>query len=140
VITLIYYAAPLSSMAEVIKTRNSASILLPLTLMNTLNAALWATYGVVCVWLLNCCLSCRLSLMCGAAHTTSKLVYAHNCQCVQTVVYLMLGHRPWVTSTSGCPTALAWCCQLHRLHWHVCTLADPRQLLGGAPHSFTRRK
>jgi uncharacterized protein with PQ loop repeat len=49
VITLIYYAAPLSSMAEVIKTRNSASILLPMTLMNTLNAALWATYGVVCV-------------------------------------------------------------------------------------------
>lgn len=34
-------------MAEVIKTRNSASILLPLTLMNLVNAALWTIYGVV---------------------------------------------------------------------------------------------
>mmetsp|Transcript_22388 Transcript_22388/g.56985 ORF Transcript_22388/g.56985 Transcript_22388/m.56985 type:complete len:240 (-) Transcript_22388:1105-1824(-) len=46
VVTLIYYAAPLSTMAEVIRTRNSASILLPLCIMNMLNAALWTTYGV----------------------------------------------------------------------------------------------
>ena len=42
-----YYGAPLSTMAEVIRTRNSASILLPLTLMNLINALLWTTYGVV---------------------------------------------------------------------------------------------
>jgi hypothetical protein len=40
-ISLVYYGAPLSTMAEVIKTRNSASILLPLTLMNLINALLW---------------------------------------------------------------------------------------------------
>ena len=40
-VSLVYYGAPLSTMAEVIKTRNSASILLPLTLMNLLNALLW---------------------------------------------------------------------------------------------------
>ncbi|KAJ9505918.1 hypothetical protein QJQ45_017029, partial [Haematococcus lacustris] len=45
-ISLVYYAAPLSSMAEVLKTRNSASILLPLTVMNLANAALWTTYGM----------------------------------------------------------------------------------------------
>ncbi|GFH16715.1 bidirectional sugar transporter SWEET [Haematococcus lacustris] len=33
-------------MAEVLKTRNSASILLPLTVMNLANAALWTTYGM----------------------------------------------------------------------------------------------
>jgi solute carrier family 50 protein (sugar transporter) len=45
-ISLVYYAAPLSSMAEVIKKRDSSSILLPLTLMNTANAFLWTTYGL----------------------------------------------------------------------------------------------
>lgn len=45
IIALVYYGAPLSSMYDVIRTRNSASILLPLTLMNTANAALWTTYG-----------------------------------------------------------------------------------------------
>ncbi len=33
-------------MAEVVRTRNSASILLPLTLMNLLNALLWTIYGL----------------------------------------------------------------------------------------------
>ncbi|MEW5303774.1 MAG: hypothetical protein WDW36_006433 [Sanguina aurantia] len=45
IIALVYYAAPLSSMAEVIKSRNSVSILLPLTIMNTANATLWTIYG-----------------------------------------------------------------------------------------------
>ncbi|GLC44748.1 hypothetical protein PLESTB_000969000 [Pleodorina starrii] len=57
VISLIYYAAPLSTMWEVIRTRNSASILVPLTMMNTLNAALWTTYGIAVleplIWLPN---------------------------------------------------------------------------------------
>ncbi|KAG2445336.1 hypothetical protein HYH02_008801 [Chlamydomonas schloesseri] len=46
IICLVYYAAPLSTMWDVIRTRNSSSILVPLTMMNTLNAALWTTYGV----------------------------------------------------------------------------------------------
>ena len=45
-ISLVYYGAPLSTMAEVIKKRDSSSILLPLTLMNLLNAALWTIYGL----------------------------------------------------------------------------------------------
>lgn len=45
-ISLVYYGAPLSTMADVIKKRDSSSILLPLTLMNTLNACLWTTYGL----------------------------------------------------------------------------------------------
>ncbi|GFR43393.1 hypothetical protein Agub_g4470 [Astrephomene gubernaculifera] len=57
VVCLIYYAAPLTSMLEVIRSRNSASILVPLTMMNTLNAALWTTYGVAVrdpyIWLPN---------------------------------------------------------------------------------------
>ncbi|KXZ52053.1 hypothetical protein GPECTOR_10g1076 [Gonium pectorale] len=57
VVCLIYYAAPLSTMWEVIRTRNSASILVPLTMMNTLNAALWTTYGIAVldpyIWLPN---------------------------------------------------------------------------------------
>ena len=44
-VSLVYYGAPLSTMAEVIKTRNSASILLPLTLMNLINALLWWVGG-----------------------------------------------------------------------------------------------
>jgi solute carrier family 50 protein (sugar transporter) len=46
-LALIYYASPLSTMAEVVRTRNSASILLPMTIMNVANAGLWTTYGVV---------------------------------------------------------------------------------------------
>ncbi|KAG2502021.1 hypothetical protein HYH03_000515 [Edaphochlamys debaryana] len=56
-IALIYYAAPLTTMWDVIRTRNSSSILVPLTVMNTLNAALWTTYGIavldVYIWLPN---------------------------------------------------------------------------------------
>ena len=44
VVSFVYYGAPLSTMAEVIKTKNSASILLPLTIMNIMN---WTTYGLV---------------------------------------------------------------------------------------------
>ena len=44
--SLAYYGAPLSTMADVIKKRDSSSILLPLTLMNLLNACLWTTYGL----------------------------------------------------------------------------------------------
>lgn len=57
VISMVYYSAPLSTMAEVIRTRNSSSILLPLTLMNLTNAILWTTYGLAVldpyVWLPN---------------------------------------------------------------------------------------
>ncbi|KAK9808574.1 hypothetical protein WJX73_010693 [Symbiochloris irregularis] len=44
-ILLIFYAAPLSTVAEVFRTRSSASLYWPLSLMNVINGALWVTYG-----------------------------------------------------------------------------------------------
>lgn len=45
-ILLIYYAAPLSTIATVVRTRSSASLHLPLAVMNTINGALWLIYGL----------------------------------------------------------------------------------------------
>lgn len=45
-ILLIYYAAPLSTIFTVIKTRSSASLHLPLCIMNTINGVLWLIYGL----------------------------------------------------------------------------------------------
>jgi hypothetical protein len=41
-----YYAAPLSSMAEVIRKKDASSLFLPNILVNTLNATLWFSYGL----------------------------------------------------------------------------------------------
>lgn len=40
-----YYAAPLSSMAEVIRTKDASSLYLPNILVNSLNATMWLCYG-----------------------------------------------------------------------------------------------
>lgn len=50
-----YYAAPLSTMAEIIATKDSSSLYLPNILVNCLNATLWLCYGAfgvhnVVVW------------------------------------------------------------------------------------------
>ena len=47
VVLLIYYSAPLTTMKEVILTRNSASLYWPLSMMNVLNGLLWVGYGRV---------------------------------------------------------------------------------------------
>lgn len=44
-ILLCYYAAPLSTMAEVLRSRSSASLYAPTSAMNTLNGLLWVAYG-----------------------------------------------------------------------------------------------
>lgn len=44
-ILLIFYAAPLSTVAQVFKTRSSASLYWPLCLMNVINSTLWVVYG-----------------------------------------------------------------------------------------------
>ncbi|KAI8471974.1 MAG: sugar efflux transporter for intercellular exchange-domain-containing protein [Monoraphidium minutum] len=44
-ILLIFYAAPLSSIAEVLRARNSAALNEPLALMAVLNGSLWGAYG-----------------------------------------------------------------------------------------------
>ncbi|CAG9467777.1 unnamed protein product [Pedinophyceae sp. YPF-701] len=45
-ILLVYYSAPLSTVAQVIKTRNAASLYWPLSLTNGLNGLMWTAYGV----------------------------------------------------------------------------------------------
>ncbi|KAG1680967.1 hypothetical protein FOA52_009926 [Chlamydomonas sp. UWO 241] len=49
VVCIAMYAAPLSTMGEVIKTRNSGSILVPLTVTTLLNASLWTMYGLAII-------------------------------------------------------------------------------------------
>ncbi|KAG2501967.1 hypothetical protein HYH03_000463 [Edaphochlamys debaryana] len=44
-ILLCYYSAPLSTMAEVLRTRSSASLFWPISIMNTINGLLWVAYG-----------------------------------------------------------------------------------------------
>ncbi|GFR43451.1 hypothetical protein Agub_g4534 [Astrephomene gubernaculifera] len=45
-ILLCYYAAPLSCLAEVLRSRSSASLLPPTCAMNTVNGLLWLAYGL----------------------------------------------------------------------------------------------
>jgi hypothetical protein len=45
-ILLIFYSAPLSALAEVLRTRCSASLYLPFAAMNVVNGLLWTTYGL----------------------------------------------------------------------------------------------
>jgi hypothetical protein len=45
-ILLIFYSAPLSALAEVFRTRSSASLYLPFAAMNVVNGLLWTTYGL----------------------------------------------------------------------------------------------
>ena len=46
IICIILFASPLSTIATVLRTRNSASILAPLTLSQVSNCLLWTTYGI----------------------------------------------------------------------------------------------
>ncbi len=45
-ILLIYYSAPLSVLAEVVRTRNSSQLFVPLAAMATCNGLLWTVYGL----------------------------------------------------------------------------------------------
>ncbi len=45
VILLIFYAAPLSSIAEVLRSRSSAALNEPLAFMAIVNGLLWSAYG-----------------------------------------------------------------------------------------------
>ena len=55
---LLLFASPLSTIAEVLKTRDASSILAPLTLSQVANCALWTAYGIfaardIFVWVPN---------------------------------------------------------------------------------------
>jgi solute carrier family 50 (sugar transporter) len=55
-LSICYYGAPLSTMAEVMHTRDASSLYLPMILMNMCNATLWMLYGAfgvktVVIWL-----------------------------------------------------------------------------------------
>ncbi|WIA18167.1 hypothetical protein OEZ85_009642 [Tetradesmus obliquus] len=45
-ILLVFYSAPLSALAEVLRSRCSASLYLPFAAMNVVNGLLWTTYGL----------------------------------------------------------------------------------------------
>jgi uncharacterized protein with PQ loop repeat len=58
IFSIAYYAAPLSTMARVIRKKDASSLYLPLVLVNLLNAVLWFVYGLagindIYVWLPN---------------------------------------------------------------------------------------
>jgi solute carrier family 50 protein (sugar transporter) len=42
----VYYVAPLSTVATVLKNRDSSSLYWPLSLMNVINGCLWFAYGL----------------------------------------------------------------------------------------------
>ncbi len=46
-ILLIFYGAPLSVFAEVLRSRSSAALYLPFAVMNMINGMLWSAYGLV---------------------------------------------------------------------------------------------
>ena len=45
-ILVVYYSAPLSTMAEVVRTKDSKSMHFPLVFCNGLNGLCWTTYGI----------------------------------------------------------------------------------------------
>ncbi|KNE61201.1 hypothetical protein AMAG_06951 [Allomyces macrogynus ATCC 38327] len=45
VIQVLYYGSPLSTLVEVVRTRNSVHFLLPLALMGVINGGFWTVYG-----------------------------------------------------------------------------------------------
>jgi len=61
-ILLLYYAAPLSTVVSVIKTKSATSINLPLACMQCLNGALWLGYGLAVsdlfIWIPNAIGTC----------------------------------------------------------------------------------
>eukprot|EP00879_Flechtneria_rotunda_P027302 GHRR01029245.1.p2 GENE.GHRR01029245.1~~GHRR01029245.1.p2 ORF type:complete len:130 (+),score=17.80 GHRR01029245.1:303-692(+) len=46
-ITIMYYAAPLSTAVSVIRSKSSSSIYLPMCIANLVNTLLWIGYGMV---------------------------------------------------------------------------------------------
>lgn len=46
---VLFYAFPLSTMVEVIRTRDSSSIIAPLSALSWLNGACWTVYGVLAI-------------------------------------------------------------------------------------------
>jgi len=67
-ILLMYYAAPLSTVITVIKTKSAASLNLPLGVMQTVNGLLWFGYGLAVtdpfIWVPNAIGACTGSLLC----------------------------------------------------------------------------
>jgi solute carrier family 50 protein (sugar transporter) len=45
-ILLLFYASPLSTVVEVVRSRSSDSLHLPLSVMNIVNGSLWLVYGL----------------------------------------------------------------------------------------------
>lgn len=70
-----YYGVPLSSMREVVRTRDASSILYPLTVTNTINASCWFVYGLFAlhdpvVWAPN-----GVGVLLGMVQFTLRIIY-----------------------------------------------------------------
>ncbi|RYH11074.1 hypothetical protein EON65_38935 [archaeon] len=75
IITILYYSAPLSSVLIVIRNKDSATMYLPLILVNMTNATLWTTYGLfatqdIMLWLPN-----GLGILLALLQLTLKFLY-----------------------------------------------------------------
>ena len=75
IICIVLFASPLSTIASVVKNKNAASILAPLTISQVSNCALWTTYGVfaardIFVWGPN-----GIGLILGLAQLSLKLLF-----------------------------------------------------------------
>jgi uncharacterized protein with PQ loop repeat len=57
VVLFMYYTSPLSTLADVLRHRDSSSLTLPMSVMNVVNGLLWLVYGLVrsdaFIWLPN---------------------------------------------------------------------------------------
>ena len=73
-IQLMFYIAPLLNMRYVIKSRNSSSIHLPLSIMSVVTCGIWTLYGIVLVdwWILSTNI---MSLLFSLLQLTLRLIY-----------------------------------------------------------------
>lgn len=83
IVSIAYYAAPLSTMARVVRKKDASSLYLPLVLVNLVNAVLWFIYGLagindIYVWLPN-----ALGIALALAQVGLVLWYGGGCVAAQ---------------------------------------------------------
>ena len=73
-ILLCFYTSPLSTVANIIKTKDSSSLTLPLCVMNIVNGTLWLMYGLAVgdyfIWVPN-----GIGALLGAFQTSLCFIY-----------------------------------------------------------------
>ena len=109
--TLSYYASPLTTMAEVIKIKDSSSLYAPMILMNLATAFLWYASFSVCVRLRVCACACAclwyLSV-CGCA-CRAMHVHAVTAPCPHHISELSSRNHPATTTVTHCHYRCPYC-------------------------------